>query len=121
MSVYDQSIHLSSLLRTLQSKALFCRQSALAEKVSGLGPKVLLFRILLRTGFLFVPVEVFPCPGSTFFPVVRVDISSFEMLFAQTFSLFSPNVFSQNYLSVFWVFICLHWASSRAVIFAFVG
>ena len=95
MSVYDQSIHLSSLLRTLQSKALFCRQSALAEKVSGLGPKVLLFRILLRTGILFFPVEVCSCPGSTFFLVVRVDISSFEMLFAQTFSLFSPNVFQR--------------------------
>ena len=95
MSVYDRCIHRSSVLRTLQSKALFCRRSALSEKVSGLGPKVLLFRILLRTGFLFFPVEVFSCPGSTFFPVVRVDISLFEMLFAQTFSLFSPNVFQR--------------------------
>ena len=93
MSVYDQSIHLSSLLRTLQSKALFCRGSALADKVSGLGPKVLLFRILLRTGILFFPVEVFSCPGSTVFRVVRVDISSFEMLFAQAFTLFSPKHF----------------------------
>ena len=93
------------------------------DKVSGLGPKVLLFRILLRTVFFiyFFPVEVFPCPGSRVFRVVRVDISSFEMLFAQTFSLFVAQCFSENYLSVFWVFICLQWANSRAVVFASVG
>ena len=93
----------------------------MADKVSGLGPKVLLFRFLLRSGLLFFPVEVFHAKVPRFFPVVRVDISLFEMLFAQTFSPFSPIVFSENYLSVFWVFICLQWASSRAVIFYVCG
>ena len=38
------------------------------------------------------------------FRVVRVDISSFGMLFAQTFSLFSPNVF-QRIISRSFVFL----------------
>ena len=37
--------------------------------------------------------SIFSFPGSTVIQGMRVDISSFEMLFAQAFSLFSPKVF----------------------------
>ena len=103
MSVYDRSIHRSSVLRTLQSKALFCRGSALVDKVSGLGPKVLLIRILLHKGICFFLVKVFSCLDSTVFRFMRVDISSFEMLFAQVFNLFPPKVFFMVLSLSFWV------------------
>ena len=106
----------------MQSKGLFCRGSALTDKFSGLGPKVLLFMILLRKGVRWFFAQSFSCPVFTVIRLMRLGVSSSEMLSARAFFLFFAQGFFQSIISQsVGYFICLQWASSRAVVFAFVG
>ena len=101
MSVYDRSIHRSSVLRTLQSKALFCRGSALADKVSGVGPKVLMFRILLRTVFHFFQSKFFHAQVPRFFGLCVLIFLRSKCCLHKRLFFFRPTFFRELSLGLF--------------------